>query len=133
MTDIESELRTRIEAFVTELSALVRQEALEAVREVLNRNRVSLPENKAFSAPRLSASLPSTPRSHGEKRSPEALFQLTDQLLAYIKGNSGQNMESIAKALNATTKALVLPARKLLLENKIVAKGQKRATRYYPR
>jgi hypothetical protein len=42
-------------------------------------------------------------------------------------------MESIARALNMTTKELVLPARKLLLEKKIVAKGQKRATRYFPR
>jgi len=55
------------------------------------------------------------------------------QGLGYIKRNSGQTMESIARALNMTTKELVLPARKLLLEKKIVAKGQKRATRYFPR
>jgi hypothetical protein len=133
MTDIESELRARIEAFVQELSAIVRQEALGAVRDVLTRGGVSLPENKASGAPRLGASHPSARGRHGEKRSPEALLQLTDQLLGYIKGNSGQGMESIAKALNTTTKELTLPVRRLLLDKKIVAKGQKRGTRYFPR
>jgi hypothetical protein len=132
MSDIENELRSCVGAFVDDVSGLIRQQALWAVQEVLNQNGVSLANHKPL-APRLGPSLASTKRARGEKRTPEELAQLTDQLYACIKGNSGQGIEIIAKALNTTTKELTLPVRKLITDKKIVARGQKRATRYYAR
>ena len=78
---------------------------------------------------------PSRAPSGVEARSarPEELVLLTEQLYACIKGNSGRGIEIIAKSLNTTTKELTLPVRKLVVDKKIIARGQKRATRYYPR
>jgi hypothetical protein len=123
MSDIESELGSCIAVFVGDLSGLVRQQALEGVRGALDGGSVSMPDRKP-TAFRTVAKPVRTERPRGEKRSPEELAHLTEQLCAYVKGNSGQGMESIAKALNATTKELTLPLRKLLGDKKIVAKGQ---------
>jgi predicted transcriptional regulator len=58
---------------------------------------------------------------------------VTEQVFNHIKTNAGQGVEQIAKALGTTTKELTLPIRKLLAEKKVTSKGQKRATRYFPR
>jgi hypothetical protein len=140
MSDVENELRSRIDTFVEELSALIRRQALEAVEEVLNKGDglgTGRRPVKLGSVGRLSGQAPKLfsagKRRPGEKRSPEHLIQITDQVYGYIKSNSGQGIEQIAKALGTTTKELTLPVRKLLVEKKIGAKGQKRATRYFPR
>ena len=69
----------------------------------------------------------------GAKRDPADLAALTDSIAAHIESNPGQGVEQIAKALSTTTKELTLPIRKLLADKKIFSKGQKRATRYFPK
>lgn len=157
MSDVENELKTRVDAFVNELSDLVRQAALEAVTAALKKGEVptptprkagrptkaaapmEAPEEKKSSArsaraPRPAAAAPKGPkRRAGEKRSPQILAQVTEQVFNHIKANQGQGVEQIAKALGTTTKELTLPIRKLLGEKKVTSKGQKRATRYFPR
>jgi len=156
MSDVENELKTRVDAFVNELSDLVRQAALEAVTAALKKGEVPAPpirkvgrptkvaapvepqEEKKSAArpprPRPPAAAPKSPkRRAGEKRSPQILAQVTEQVFNHIKANAGQGVEQIAKALGTTTKELTLPIRKLLGEKKVTSKGQKRATRYFPR
>jgi hypothetical protein len=155
MSDIEHDLRSRVEAFVNELSALIRRQALEAVEEVLKKGETgshapaarrpgrppkaapveAAVEHKAAARPRgRPAKVVAAPkRRAGEKRTPQQLGQITEQVFGYIKANGGQGVEQIAKALGTSTKELTLPIRKLLGEKKIGSKGQKRATRYFPR
>ncbi len=156
MSDVENELKTRVDAFVNELSVLVRQAALKAVTEALQKGEVPAapPARKAgrpAKAPapveaqeekkgsarsrgRPAAAAPkAAKRRAGEKRSPQILAQVTEQVFNHIKSNAGQGVEQIAKALGTTTKELTLPIRKLLADKKITSKGQKRATRYFPR
>lgn len=162
MSDVENELQSRVDAFVSELSDLIRRQALEAVEEVLKkgggeaaavaevpppakkpartaeakpRTRAKAPAAAAPAAPAAPAAKPvATPkRKAGEKRTPAQLNAITDQVFNYIKSNGGQGVEQIAKALATSTKELTLPIRKLLAEKKIGSKGQKRATRYFPR
>lgn len=152
MSDVENEIRTRVEAFASELSHLVRQAALEAVAEALKKGEVAPParkagrpakpaapvethEEKKTSRPRgrPAAAPKGAKRRAGEKRSPQVLAQVTEQVFNHIKANAGQGVEQIAKALGTTTKELTLPIRKLLGEKKVTSKGQKRATRYFPR
>lgn len=155
MNDVENELRSRVDAFVNELSELIRRQALEAVEEVLKKGEISSaprrvgrpPKSllsggdeegtrKAVGRPRgRPAKVPTAAakRRAGEKRTPQQLAQITDQVFGYIKTNGGQGVEQIAKALSTSTKELTLPIRKLLAEKKIGSKGQKRATRYFPR
>src|SRR5262249_23664096 len=151
MSDVKNEIRTRVDAFVDELSDLVRQAALAAVEEALKKGEVTPPARKAGrpakpAAPAESHEEKKTPRTRGrpaaakgakrragEKRSPAVLAQVTEQVFNHIKANAGQGVEQIAKALGTTTKELTLPIRKLLAEKKVTSKGQKRATRYFPR
>jgi len=155
MSNIENELRNRVDAFVNDLRGLVRQAALEAVTAALKGGEVAPaakkpgrpakaapvveaeePARKAVGRPRgraAAAPAKAPKRRVGEKRSPQQLAQVTEQVFNHIQKNPAQGVEQIAKALNTTTKELTLPIRKLLLEKKITSKGQKRATRYFPR
>jgi DNA-binding NtrC family response regulator len=152
MSNSENEIRTRVETFVNDLSDLVRQAALEAVTEALKKGDVTPPARKVGRPAKAAAPVepqeekktsartrgrPAAPKGQkrraGEKRSPQILAQVTEQVFNHIKANAGQGVEQIAKALGTTTKELTLPIRKLLADKKITSKGQKRATRYFPR
>ncbi|MEP7126402.1 MAG: DNA-binding protein [Byssovorax sp.] len=162
MSNAENHIKARVEAFVNDLSDLIRQSALEAVGEALKKGggsahpaapaarrpgrpakvveapvaakpaaKVGRPAKAAGSSAASAAA--AAKRRAGEKRSPVLLAQVTDQVGNHIKSNPGQGVEQIAKALSTTTKELTLPIRKLLGDKKITSKGQKRATRYFPK
>jgi len=151
MSDAEHQIRNRVDAFVNELSDLVRAAALQAVADALKKGETgAAPARKAGRPAKPAAPVEShetkptrtrgrpaaakgAKRRAGEKRSPAVLAQVTEQVFNHIKSNAGQGVEQIAKALGTTTKELTLPIRKLLGEKKVTSKGQKRATRYFPR
>ena len=154
MDNLEVELRARVDAFISDLSSIIHRRVLEAVSEALKQGapaaapapvkKVGRPAKvKAVAkpAPVKSAAKPAAPApkpvapaaaqsKFGEKRSPQQLAQITQQVHGYIKSNPGQGVEQIAKALQTSTKELTLPIRKLLASKKISSKGQRRATRY---
>jgi len=78
------------------------------------------------------ASKSSAPKAKGQKRDPDELASLIEQLFDHIKTSPGQGIEQIGKGLVIPTKDLVLPIKKLLKEGRIRTEGEKRATRYYP-
>jgi len=128
--NFDRQIRKTIEAFVEELSALVRAAAVQSVTEAFGAGGGGGGAKRGRGAPLIS--LPSKGRSKGQKRAPEALAEISDRLLAAVKSGPGQRMEEIAKGLGTSTKELTLPARKLLAEKKIKTKGERRATKYYP-
>lgn len=92
----------------------------------------------SIAAPKANGLAKTNGRSHnpsrpGQKRTPEELAELTDDLRIYISKNPGMRIEEIARGMGATSKALVLPATKLLAAKKIKTTGQRRATRYFPK
>lgn len=148
MSNVETEIRSHVDTFVAQLSALVRKAALEAVADALREGQPSgtaaAPRKagraKAAPAPAAEAKKAGRParaakpaRKKGEKRSKEELAAMTQRVLEHIRANSGQGVEQIAKDLGTTTKELTLPIRKLLVEKKITSKGEKRATKYFSR
>ena len=161
MNNAENNIKNRVDAFVNDLSDLIRQSALEAVGEALKKGGAWAPAAPVARRPGRPAKVVEAPvaakpaakvgrpakaaggsaasaaaaakRRAGEKRSPVLLAQVTDQVGNHIKTNPGQGVEQIAKALSTTTKELTLPIRKLLGDKKITSKGQKRATRYFPK
>jgi len=159
MSNAENNIKNRVDAFVNDLSDLIRQSALEAVAEALKKGGevssapvarrpgrpakvveapvaakpAGKPGRPAKSSSSASSAAAAAKRRAGEKRSPVLLAQVTDQVGNHIKSNPGQGVEQIAKALSTTTKELTLPIRKLLGDKKITSKGQKRATRYFPK
>lgn len=153
MDNVETQLKSRVDSFVAELSALVRKAALEAVSNALKgeggaapgvakaagKKRGPAPAAAPVAAPKAAAKAPkaapaapaASKRKAGQKRSPDEISKTTDKLLAYITKNSGQRIEEIAKGVGNSTKELTLPVKKLLNDKKISAKGEKRATRYF--
>jgi hypothetical protein len=144
MSNVEQEIRSQVDAFVSQLSALVRKAALEAVANALREGQPTVqrkPGRAVKSAPQpqevKKAGRPARAakpvRKKGEKRSKEELLAVTQRVLEHIRANSGQGVEQIAKELGTSTKELSLPLRKLLAEKKIISKGEKRATKYFSR
>src|SRR5689334_12611692 len=117
----EQQIRTTIEAFVEELSALVRSAAVQSVTEAFGGPSPSGAKGRGAKAALIATG--SRSRAKGQKRAPEDLAELVDQLLNTIKAAPGQRMEQIAKTLKSTTQELALPAKKLIAEKKIKTKG----------
>ena len=149
MSNVQDEIRSRVAAFVTELSALVRHAAYDAVEITLGAGAPA-PRAKAAPAakarPAAAAAPPkATPagrgrspkaapaRKPGQKRDPRDLARLVERLADYIRTNPGQRIEQINRALGVPTKDLTLPIRKLLSSHRIIAVGEKRATTYAPK
>ncbi|HEX3593772.1 MAG TPA: DNA-binding protein [Polyangiaceae bacterium] len=127
--NFDRQIRKTIEAFVEELSALVRAAAVQSVTEAFGAGGVPARRGRGAAAAPAGAS---RGRAKGQKRAPEALVELTESLLAAIKSGPGQRMEEIAKGLGTSTSELTLPAKKLLADKKIKTKGERRATKYFP-
>jgi hypothetical protein len=128
-SSIDQKIRTRIEQFVTDLHALIREAAVTSVASALNDDRPTSPALRAGRrhAPRMSR------RGRGAKRNPQVLEHLTQRLFGAITKNAGQRIEQIAARMGTTTKELALPAKKLISEKKVRTTGQKRATKYFAR
>lgn len=126
MTNIDSLIREKIESFVEELANLVRQAAVQSVTEAFG---APVPSGGRRGSGRAARG---ATRAKGEKRTPEALQKMTDDLFAAIKAKPGLRMEQIAATLGTGTKDLALPAKKLAADRKIRTRGQRRATKYFP-
>lgn len=152
MDNVESQIKSRVDSFVSELRELVQKAALEAVSSALKGGGGAAPSvakagaKKRAAAPAAPVAAPkaapkatkaapaasaASKRKAGQKRSPDEIAKTTEKLLSYITKNSGQRIEEIAKGVGNSTKELTLPVKKLLNDKKIVAKGEKRATRYF--
>jgi DNA-binding NtrC family response regulator len=130
LSNFEQQIRKTIEAFVEELSALVRSAAVQSVTEAFGASPVAARRGRSASASPTARA--EKARSKGQKRTPEDLAQLVEQLLNTVKTAPGQRMEQIAKTLKTSTQELALPAKKLIAEKKIRTKGERRATKYFP-
>jgi hypothetical protein len=122
----DARIRALIDSFVHDLSGLVRESAVDAVREALHRGGATKSNGRATAGPVRA-------RAPGAKRTPEELEQMTSALLAYVQKNPGQRIEEIASGMGVGSKELTLPAKKLIAGKKLKTRGQKRATRYSAR
>jgi DNA-binding NtrC family response regulator len=134
-TQLDSQLRNRIDAFTWELTELVRRAALATLQEALG-TQGHVPSGRR-SRPRAAQQqeLPLANRPVGRKRGkrpPEELERVQQQLIDYVAQNPGQSIEAIAQAMGVTTRELNLPVKKLVAARKLKTRGHKRATRYLP-
>jgi hypothetical protein len=127
---VNDRIRGRVEAFAEELSALIRDSAMETVREALG--GVAAPR-RGGRASASTAPVRGGRREKGQKRDPGEIERLTGRLLDYVKGNAGQRIEQIAAGMGTVTKELNLPVKKLISQKALKTKGQKRATQYFAR
>lgn len=128
--NVEQQIRARVDAFVAELSELVKQAALERLTDALGTSAQGQGASKgkrgkaAGRSPALS--------KKGGKRTAEELEAFSDRILATIKAQPGIRADQIAAELGLVTREVVLPIKKLLATKTVTKKGQKRATAYFP-
>lgn len=153
-TQLDRQIQDRIQAFLTELSGLVRQSALEAVQAALGggvaapvRRGPGRPRKNAAAGPiaaaapagaagsKSGASAAGKParRAKRAKRTSADVDATAAALLAYVAANEGQSIEQIGKGMGVATKELKLPVIKLMEAKKLKTKGQKRGTKYFVR
>jgi hypothetical protein len=133
---IDEQIRTRIDLFVEELSALVREAAIEAVEDALQGGSAATPgrRTKRKQGPRRKAGGKSVGQKAATKRVRRTADDLTvigSKVLTYVRNKPGARMEEIAKGLRSETKDLRRSVQDLIAAKKLRTKGQKRGTTYY--
>ncbi len=130
MLDIERQIAKRVEAFVAELSDLLRRAALQQAAEILSEQAEGVAPKRGRRARR---TVNVRRAKKGSRRSQKQIDGLAKRLLSDIKANPGRRVEEIVKDLGVPTRDVNLPIKKLLASKAISRKGQRRATRYYPK
>jgi hypothetical protein len=125
-SDIDDRIRGMVDSFATELAALIRESAVESVRAALGESAGGR-GRRAGGLGRVSL------RGKGAKRPPGEIAKLVTKLRDYVKSHPGQRIEQIAKGMGTSTRELNLPAKKLLAEKALKTRGEKRATKYFPK
>ena len=127
---LDSQIRTCINSFVEELSSLVKQAAVESVRDALGGG--STPTSRRPARSRKATTGTKRPTSKRRKRrSSGAVDSVAKRILAHVKTSPGQGVGEIGGTLRLTSKDLRLPILKLLGDKKIKTTGQRRGTKYF--
>jgi len=126
-SDIDDRIRGMVENFAGELAALIRESAFETVRTALGDGGGGRGRRSGISLAGRSS------RSKGAKRPPAEIAKLVGKLRDYVKTHPGQRIEQIAKGMSVSTRELNLPAKKLLAQKVLKTRGEKRATKYFPK
>jgi hypothetical protein len=123
MPDAQSRVQAIVARFVTDLTAVARE---EAARVVLGGFEGPL-RGRRIDAPG------STRNGRGAKRTTEGLQALQDQVVAFVKSHPGLRIEQINAELGTSTKDLALPIRKLVASKQLRTEGRRRSTKYFVR
>lgn len=122
-TDIESQIKNRISAFVSELDLLVRKSTLEALQKVLAGS--AMPK-----APRGRAGRgPGRPKGSGRRSADTG--EAASKIVAHVRANDGQGISAIAEATGLDLKTAKKVAGQLLAAGELAKSGQKRGTVYH--
>jgi hypothetical protein len=133
MPNLDREIQSKTEAFVAELTDLVKRAALESVAQAIGGRQSSGPASRKGKNGSVRQTRGRRPagKKKGQKRTPDELDALTESLYKAIKSGPGRRIEQIGETLGRSTKDLALPAKKLIAEKRVKTKGVKRATTYF--
>ncbi len=129
----DARIRASVDAFVEQLSTLIRASALESVQEALGG---SLPQaarkpGRPKGSTSRKAATRRTPSGRSGRRSAGDVEATQAQVLAFVKANDKCSVADVAASMGVSTKELQLPMRKLVEEGKLKTSGQRRGTRYH--
>ena len=130
---IESEIRSLVDSFVHEVSARVRQAALDSLRQAIEGNAAA-PARRGRKPGRRAAPVAAaagTPGRRGRKPS-AASVQAAADLQSHVAAHPGLRLEEIGAALGQDTKGLKGPAARLVRDGILRTEGARRGTRYFP-
>lgn len=129
---IDQAVRLRIEAFVEEVSALLKGTALDAVQAALGGDGSARP-SPARGRPRgRPAGKARSGKGKRERRDSSQVEALAARVHDYVKSHGGERLEEISRGLGIDSKHLKLPITKLLAARAVKTTGQKRGTKYHP-
>lgn len=123
----------RIQAALDELVAAIQESTISNFQAMLSGGAVSSTPARRAPAARAPGRPAAKSRPKGAKRTAEEIEAQTKTLLATIKKNPGLRIEEISKLIGVSTKELALPVIKLFEAKAISSKGNRRATRYFPK
>jgi hypothetical protein len=126
-----SDLRGIIERHVEEILAEVRERVLADLRVALGGEDVPRSATGAASSSRARPRLEPPPGESRQRRTPKELQADGEKLLEAIRSKPGANAEQLREVTGLSHDEMVLPIRKLLAEQSIRKRGEKRATRYF--
>ena len=131
LTDTERLIREKIDLFVSEINAVVRQAAVEAVQDALGGGTAS--SQGRGSGRGRSASSGSRRRSGKRvRRSAADLEMLTKKIVSFVAANPGGRLGDVAKGLGEETKDVRRPAFQLVEDGALRTEGERGGTRYFP-
>jgi hypothetical protein len=127
----DSEIQARVNAFVTDLSQIIREAALDSVRQAWGAVSAPAPR-KARKASKMVKAARKPAKGRGRlRRSSEDLESLASALHAHVKSNPGQRLEQIGTDMAVHTKELKRPVQLLLEAGALRTEGQRRGTKYF--
>ena len=116
MKTIEARIDDRVDELISSLNALVGELALEALSRRTRRTPRGAEKR----------------RSPAQRREPEEVAGLAEDLYAQICEHPGETMVTLSRHMKVPAKALSLPACKLAKAGRIKKAGQRQSTRYFP-
>ena len=126
---IESEIKGRIDAFVSELDQLVRKSTLEALRGFLaGGGEVPAPSRHGRPGRILAGS--GRPQGSG-RRSSANVEEASAKVLEHVKANDGQGISAIAEGTGIDLVTAKKAAASLIQSGQLKKSGQKRGTIYH--
>jgi hypothetical protein len=131
-SNINADVRSRIDQFLEELSALVKNAALDSVRAALGDG--AAPAKRGRGRPRSTvpaARRGKTAQGARGKRTSEQVDQMAERIQTFVRSNPGLRLEAIAEGIGTSSKELKLPIIKLLGTKSLSKTGQKRGTKYF--
>jgi hypothetical protein len=128
---LQSEIRSRIDAFAAELTSMVRQAAFESLQSALGANGGAGPMTAAATTGGRRGRRKGAGRRGA--RAAGNVEAMASKVLTHLQSNDGQGVSEIARALGTSSDAVKPAITKLLEEKKLRKSGQRRGTRYHAR
>jgi hypothetical protein len=131
MTNENSKLRSLVDQFVSDLSSVVREAALDTLRAAIG--APSAPPKRGPGRPPKAGRKLGRPagRRKAGRRSADEVASIGQTVLSHVRANPGQRLEEIGRALGLPTKELKRPIANLMDAGALRTEGQKRGTKYF--
>jgi hypothetical protein len=138
---MEQRIQEAVKKFATglanEITAVIYDDLISDLQEQRATNKgivtKKVSSRKGVKSTRKAAKTASAKKKVKSKRTPAQLEKLTAKTLATITANPGLGSEAIAKIMKTTTKDLRPSILSLTADKAIRMKGERRATKYFPK
>jgi hypothetical protein len=137
MADFNSQINKLVEEFVSQVTAVARQAAMDTLTAALGAagGAARRRGGAAIALPTLGGGVVAARggrRPKGAKRPQDEIEGTKQRVLDFIGRNPGFRIEQINRELGTATRDLALPLRKLIADGQVRTEGEKRSTQYFP-